>query len=167
METMTGCGAQEGAVEIADEGAQTEEALLEIARMAAEMAAEKAVEWARTVRLTDRVSLTRSLIEQEDEIRKSEPDFSLQTLMETSEAFCALLMAGESVARALEYVQPERIHRRLEDEVLARVRKRNLRPQGMNEQNRSAEPSAEERLSEEEMRRIDAQLKRGQKVYLK
>ena len=140
-------------------------ALSEIACLAAELAAAKAAEWAAPQ--DDRIALSRSLIAQEDEIRKTEPEFALQELMEASAAFRALVMAGERVAKALEYVQPERAQKRLEEEVLLRIRKRNLRPQGIGEQNKAPEPATEERLSESEMRRIDAQLKRGQKVYLR
>ena len=142
-----------------------EEALIEqLTEIAAGMLAEKAETPAQPE--DPKLTLIRSILEQESEIRKEVPDFEVEAMMRQSPAFRALVLIGEPVNRALEYAEPERAAKRIEEEVLSRIRKRNLRPAPIAAQNPAPEPSPEDRLTGEEIRRIDALLKRGEKVYL-
>lgn len=146
-----------------------DEAMNALAELAAQLAADKAAEWRDQAQppQPDRRALVAALIEQEDRIRASEPDFDLYALLNESPPFRALILIGEPVEKALRYVRPEQEAQRAEAAVLERIRKRTLRPAGIDSRNRSAEPDPAERLDEDELRRIDALLKRGQKVYLK
>ena len=141
----------------------------ELVAIASRMAVEQAATWSgRDANESEQRQLdfARSLLTQEDSIRQQRPDFDLEKLLREEGAFRALILAGESVERALAYIEPEAGAKRVEMEVIERIKRRNARPQPIGTANRQPERSAEERLSEEEMGRIDAQLKRGHKVYL-
>ncbi len=112
------------------------------------------------------LAFAKSLLEQEDAIRQTRPDFDLERMLREEGAFRALVLAGEPVERALQYIEPGEGAKRAEQEVLERIRRRATRPQAMGSVNRPGEVSAQERLNDDEISRIDAQLKRGHKVYL-
>ncbi|MEA4898314.1 hypothetical protein ACH6CV_11535 [Bacillota bacterium Meth-B3] len=141
----------------------------ELIAIASRMAAERTAEAAggdAAASEQRQLAFARSLLAQEDAILKTRPDFDLEGMLREHSAFRALVLAGEPVERALNYVSPGEDERQVERAVLERIRRRATRPQPMGSANRPARPSAQERLSEEEVARIDAQLKRGQKVYL-
>ena len=85
--------------------------------------------------------------------------------MNASPAFRALLLAGEPVDRALDYVRPERGARRAEAEAMDRIRRRNARPDPMARSGASAAPDVSA-MTEDELRRIDERVKRGERVVI-
>lgn len=141
----------------------------ELVAIASRMAAERAAQWSGrdpAASQQRQLEFARHLLEQEDAIKKTRPDFDLEQMLREQSAFRALILAGEPVERAMAYVEPGEGVRKVEMEVVERIKRRGTRPQAMGSANRPPERSVEERLDDEEMGRIDAQLKRGHKVYL-
>jgi len=113
-----------------------------------------------------RAEFVRNLREQEDAIRADDPDFDLLSAISQSPALRALILSGEPLERALHYVDPERMRQKIEREIIERIRRRNARPQPMDAANARARPIDLDSMSEDELRRIDERVKRGERVTL-
>jgi hypothetical protein len=113
-----------------------------------------------------RAEFVRDLREQEDALRLSEPDFDLLEAISRYPAFRALILSGEPVERAFNYIDPERLRRASEQAIVERIRLRNARPQSIGAANASAQPIDPANMSEEELRRLDERVKRGERVTL-
>ncbi len=113
-----------------------------------------------------RSEFARELMRQEAQVRSLRPDFDLAAAIEGSPAFRALILAGEPVARALAYLDPEGARREAEREVAERIRRRSRRAQPMNAAGRPARPLSIDTMTEAELRRIDDKLKRGEHVRI-
>lgn len=114
----------------------------------------------------ERVAFARDLARQEAEIRLESEQFDLEQAMASSPAFRALVLSGEPVSRALDYIEPERRDQRVERALTERIRRRGLRPEGIGQANRPSVQAEDAQMSEEQLRAIDARLKRGEKVYI-
>ena len=113
-----------------------------------------------------RLEYVKSLREQEDAIREGEPEFDLSRAVGESPALRALILAGEPVARALEYAEPERAARRIEREVLERIRRRNARPEPIGAANGAEARFDPAGMTEGELRRLEERVRRGERVAL-
>jgi len=115
-------------------------------------------------------ALARQWLDEEERIRLDEPEFDLLEAVAGSAAFRALVLAGESVGSAWRYSTMDQRLKEAEklggERMLRRLRENAARPVPMAAGGASANGSDAARLSDEEMRRIDERLKRGEKVYL-
>jgi len=113
-----------------------------------------------------RAELVQSLRAQEDDIRRDDPGFDLTEAIRRSPAFRALILSGEPIERALNYIEPERLQGRIEAAILEKIRRRNERPQPIAAANARAQRIDPRYMSEEELRRIDERVKRGERIVL-
>ncbi|NLG25501.1 MAG: hypothetical protein GX558_09105 [Clostridiales bacterium] len=112
-----------------------------------------------------RAQFVRSLLKQEEAVRREHPDFDLARAIEQSPAFRALILAGEPVGRALDYLRPDEAMARAEQRVAERIRRRSLAPRPIVSANGRAGAGVAD-MSDAQLRAIDEKLKRGERVYI-
>lgn len=100
---------------------------------------------------------------QEEILRADIPELDLATEMENEPLFATMLACGENLYDVYGYFHPEVMEKRMEEAVLARIQKRNLRPSAMKSRPSSSNVSIEN-LSEKEIADIDARVRRGEKI---
>ena len=106
----------------------------------------------------------------EQKVLAIDPDFDLGQEMARNPMFGLMLAQGVEVERAYAFFHPEtaeaRLRKRVEAEVLERLRMRNNRPEALRAGNSSAVHRDVSRMSEADLMRIDERVKRGERVVL-
>ena len=118
---------------------------------------------------TERAFLRR-IQQGEQKVLAIDPDFDLGQEMARNPMFGLMLAQGVEVERAYAFFHPEtaeaRLRKRVEAEVLERLRMRNNRPEALRAGNSSAVHRDVSRMSEADLMRIDERVKRGERVVL-
>lgn len=106
----------------------------------------------------------------EQKVLAIDPDFDLGREMARNPMFGLMLAQGVEVERAYAFFHPEtaeaRLRKRVEAEVLERLRMRNNRPEALRAGNNSTVHRDVSRMSEADLMRIDQRVKRGERVVL-
>lgn len=100
---------------------------------------------------------------QEEMLKADIPELNLAQEMENEPLFATMLACGENLYDVYSYFHPEFLEKRMEETVMARIQKRNLRPSAMKSRPSSSNVSIEN-LSEKEIADIDARVRRGEKI---
>lgn len=100
---------------------------------------------------------------QEEILRQDLPELDLATEMEQYPLFAMMLAYGENLFDVYGYFHPEFTEKRMEENVMSRIQKRNMRPKSIKSRPEASSVNVEN-LSDEEMAEIDRRVRRGEKV---
>lgn len=111
-----------------------------------------------------------ALLEQAGEIRRWWPEFDLEREMQDP-LFSVLAAGGYPLARIVAFVYPDRARAQAlmeaEEEILGRIRSRNLRPATIGHANVGANTAIDvSALSDEQIGAIDRRVRRGERIVL-
>ncbi|MDL2225302.1 hypothetical protein LJC20_03720 [Eubacteriales bacterium OttesenSCG-928-M02] len=106
----------------------------------------------------------------EQKIQENDPGFDMEKEFERNPMFALMLASGFDPQRVYSFFYPVEERRSLkaavEREVMDRIRLRNTRPVPMGSANTTGSQRDISRMTEEEIRDIDARVKRGERVRL-
>lgn len=110
------------------------------------------------------------VIRAEEEIRKEDPYFDLGEELKRNPMFALMIANGYDAKRVYEFFYPIRhrgnLKKAVEREIMDRIRLRNTRPQTMGTANAAMSVRDISKLSDDEIRQIDARIKKGERVRL-
>ena len=111
-----------------------------------------------------------SVVEAEGEIQREDPYFDMEQEIRRNPMFALMIANGYDPRRVYEFFYPIRargnLKKAVEREVMDRIRLRNRRPLTMASPNAAMNVRDVSRMSDEEIGRIDARVKRGERVRL-
>jgi hypothetical protein len=106
---------------------------------------------------------------EEEEMQRENPEFDLAGEMNANPLFALMAASGLPLKRVYGFFHSDEaegeLRKRVEREVIERIRARNLRPAPLDNSGRGASRDIS-RMSEDEILQIDARVKRGEKVIL-
>jgi hypothetical protein len=110
------------------------------------------------------------VVEAEGEIKREDPYFDMEQEIRRNPMFALMIANGYDPRRVYEFFYPIRargnLKKAVEREVMDRIRLRNRRPATMASPNAAMSIRDVARMSDEEIGRIDARVKRGERVRL-
>ena len=111
-----------------------------------------------------------SVVEAEEEIQREDPYFDMEQEIRRNPMFALMIANGYDPRRVYEFFYPIRargnLKKAVEREVMDRIRLRNRRPLTMASPHAAMNVRDVSRMSDEEIGRIDARVKRGERVRL-
>lgn len=102
---------------------------------------------------------------QEEELKKEIPEFNLADEIEKNPMFAVMLSFKEPMAKVYGYFNPEVVYKEIEQDILERIKARNLRPAHVEQRGKSKGVDVNS-LSASDIAEIDKRVRRGERVEL-